>query len=340
MRPVHHLRRALLATAGLLTAGAVVAQTPATDDHAAVSEDCLLRELAESGDDVTVGTLRDRCREPDDNDSLILERFEREQAAESIRSLLTPHKRNFLLPVSYVDDPNEAPFADASGQTLRGDDLKHVEAKFQLSLKVSLAGGLLTHRDRVYFGFTSLSFWQAYNRNVSAPFRETNYEPELFWSTPLDWGPWGLDAGLLTLGVSHQSNGRSGALSRSWNRIYADVAFEKDDFVVGVKPWWRIPEDEKEDPLDAIGDDNPDIERYLGHFELRALYRRGEQEWSAMVRSNFDSGKGALQLEWTFPLWRGMRGYAQYFDGYGESLIDYDAHIRRIGVGILLNDLL
>jgi phospholipase A1 len=141
--------------------------------------------------------------------------------------------------------------------------------------------------------------------------------------------------------VSHQSNGRGGNLSRSWNRVYANLQFEKDNLVVSVKPWWRIPEDKKDDPLDAAGDDNPDIEKYLGHFEFTTLYRRGDHEWSLMLRNNLRSdNKGAVQLEWAFPLWRGVRGYAQYFNGYGESLIDYNAHMERIGIGILLTDLL
>jgi phospholipase A1 len=182
---------------------------------------------------------------------------------------------------------------------------------------------------------------QAYNRNVSAPFRETNYEPEVFWATPFDWAPFGLDAGLLAFGMSHQSNGRGGDLSRSWNRIYANVAFEKENLVVAVKPWWRIPENEKDDPQDADGDDNPDIDDYMGNFEFTTIYRRGGHEWAPMLRNNLTSdNKGAVQLEWTFPLWRGVRGYAQYFNGYGESLIDYNADVERIGVGIQLSDLL
>jgi len=34
----------------------------------------------------------------------------------------------------------------------------------------------------LYFGFTAMSFWQVYNDAVSKPFRETNYEPEVFYS--------------------------------------------------------------------------------------------------------------------------------------------------------------
>lgn len=309
----------------------------------ALSEACLLRELKRAPDSATVAELKIACAQADElaASSLLLDRLHREEVAQGIRSLLTPHKRNYIMPASYLGDGNEEPFRDPMGVVPEGDRLKNVEAKFQLSLKFTLADALLLPRDHLYFGFTTLSFWQAYNQDVSAPFRETNYEPELFWATPLDWGPLGLDAGLFSVGLSHQSNGRGGAQSRSWNRIYANVAFEKDDLVVSLEPWWRIPESKKDDPLDADGDDNPDIEKFLGHFELNTVFRRGNHELGLMLRNNLRSeNKGAVQLEWTFPLWRGMRGYAQYFNGYGESLIDYDAHIERVGVGILLTDLL
>ncbi|MEQ8485159.1 MAG: phospholipase A [Pseudomonadales bacterium] len=304
---------------------------------------CLLQALAAADDALTVGELRLRCRpqEPGATESLIMQRLEREATAERVRSLLTAHRRNYLLPATYMDDPNDRPFRDSVGDALADDALKQVEAKFQLSLKLALASGLVTTRDRLYLGFTTQSYWQAYNTDISAPFRETNYEPELFWVTPLDGGPFDLDAGLLTLGFSHQSNGRGGTLSRSWNRLYANVAFEKDNLVVSLKPWWRIPERRKDDPLEAEGDDNPDIEKYLGHFEFNTIYRRWDHEFGLMLRNNLRSdNRGAVQLDWTFPLWGGLRGYAQYFNGYGESLIDYDARIERIGIGILLTDLL
>jgi len=47
-----------------------------------------------------------------------------------------------------------------------------------------------------------------------------------------------------------------------------------------------------------------------------------------------------VQLDYTFPLWGRVRGYTQLFNGYGNSLIDYNQNITRVGIGILLSDIL
>lgn len=301
----------------------------------------MLNELKQAKDTTTVAELRSRCElDPNNTDrSLILERLARERAAERVGTVLTPYKPNYLMPASYLDDPNEEPYRLEFEDVLADEQLDNVEAKFQLSMKFRLTSGLLLDDDNLYAGFTILSFWQVYNRSVSAPFRETDYEPELFWTVPLGWRPFGVDATLFGLGFSHQSNGRGGTLSRSWNRLFASFTWEKDNFVFNLEPWWRIPENEKDGPLDAKGDDNPDIEKFLGHFEFTTVYRRSNHEFSLMLRNNLRSdNKGAVQLDWTFPLWRRLRGHAQYFNGYGESLIDYNASIERIGIGFLLTD--
>ena len=272
--------------------------------------------------------------------SLVIERIERERAAQENRSVLLAYKRNYLLPLTYADNPNDDVFAEGSSDF--GQNLDNYEVQFQLSIKSALAEGLFTDRDTLFVGATVRAFWQAYNSDISAPFRETNYEPELFWVTPVPWKILGGDATLFSLGLSHQSNGRSLPYSRSWNRVYGSVIWERWRFVFHLKAWWRIPEEEKEDPTDPRGDDNPDIEDYMGNFEFEIAYRKYDQEVSVMMRNNLDSedNRGALQVDWTFPLQRRFRGYVQFFNGYGESLIDYNAHVSRIGFGILLTDLL
>lgn len=350
------MRRAALRETRLTLLGAAAASLFAPPLWANPELDrCLLEALENAEPTATVEAVRKRCEaheavddesgeNPADDDfggSLILERIEREQLAGQTRSILIPHRRNYLIPVSYNRTPNDEPFRDLTGDLPNADELDRFESTFQVSLKFSLADGLFVDNDEVMFGFTAKSFWQVYNKDASAPFRETNYEPELFWAAPLEWRPFEADASFLIFGFSHQSNGRGGSLSRSWNRLYANFILERNRFVFSLKPWWRIPEDPKDDPMDAEGDDNPDIEKFMGHFEFTTLYRRYDHEFGLMLRNNLRSdNKGAVQLDWTFPLWRNVRGYAQYFNGYGESLIDYDARTERIGVGILLTDLL
>jgi len=248
--------------------------------------------------------------------------------------VIIPHKPNYLLPYSYNFTPNGAPFDASKG------DIDNTEVKFQFSFKLPVVRGLFNHNGDLFFAYTNLSFWQAYNKDVSSPFRETNHEPELFLAFDNDWRLFGLTNTGNSLGIVHQSNGQSGSQSRSWNRIYALVTLSRGNFTLALKPWWRIPESEKSAADDPDGDDNPDIHRYLGYGEMYLFYKAGRQTFGVMLRNNLrDEGNlGAVQVDWSFPLTRKLKGYVQYFNGYGESLIDYNATTSRIGVGILLTD--
>jgi len=53
---------------------------------------------------------------------------------------------------------------------------------------------------------------------------------------------------------------------------------------------------------------------------------------------NFRENRGAVQIEWSFPMFAIVAGYVQYFLGYGESLLDYDHKVHRIGIGFILSD--
>ncbi len=323
-------------------------------------QNCLMQQIAKVDENTTVKALKLWCEKQlnQQNQALaskqtpkaaiktdvispILMRINNERAARDNPAVITPHKRNYLLPFSYVDNPNSAPFATTNNQTDSEFNLDNFEVKFQLSFKAPITESLITNEDALFFGFTLQSYWQMYNSDLSSPFRETNYQPEIFYGLVNDFkvGNWVNRVNLF--GIEHQSNGRSQPLSRSWNRVYIQSVWENKNQVFMIKPWYRLPEKEKTDPLQADGDDNPDIEDFMGFFEASYTYKWDEQTFSMMLRNNLrtSNNRGAIQLDWTFPMGKRFKGYTQVFHGYGESLIDYNFKTTRIGVGVLLSDI-
>ncbi|HEY8570225.1 phospholipase A [Microbulbifer sp.] len=242
---------------------------------------------------------------------------------------LASHKVNYLLPATYNPHPNKAGLEDV---TVNGEpiDLDSMEVQFQLSVQVPVWRGFLGKASFMSVAYTNRSFWQAYNSDDSSPFRETNHEPELIMTWLNDWTVFGFQNVANQLAINHQSNGRSEPYSRSWNRIYANFVFEHDEYYFAFKPWYRIRESREED-------DNPDLEYYLGHFELTGGVEIGQHAVSLMLRNNLRSdNKGAGELRWSFPMGHRVRGYVKYFNGYGESLIDYDESVQTLGIGFEL----
>jgi len=308
-------------------------------------ENCFKNYAVSLPPETTIKDITDRCNS-DLANPLTPSRLTKEKASQNNDFVITPHKQNYILPFTHNDKPNQKPWANQQSYPGIDKPVQHSEAKLQISLKVPLNyDDLFLPNDGLYFGFTLKSFWQVYNDDVSAPFRDTNYRPEMFYQAPLPYKKWG-GTFITRLGFEHESNGRSQYLSRSWNRVYVGLGFQKDNWLVYAQPWYRLPEDEKENdgdpdtPPPPEGDDNPNIDDFLGHYELHAVYSYENYELSTMARQNFSSGKGAIETNFSFPLWGRLKGMVQFYNGYGESLIDYDHRVQRIGVGILLTDLL
>ncbi len=251
-------------------------------------------------------------------------------------------------------------------QTMQGSadvnpaNLDYNELKFQLSAKARVFDlGLMgqehvgsvdrshDHDFGVWLAYTQQSYWQVFNAPLSRPFLATDYQPEailafrpkLFFGETPEYA--GIEWQLFNVGFVHQSNGKSDPLSRSWNRVYAQFGFEKSfgangDLALLLRPWYRLPEQ-------ASKDDNPNITDFLGYGDVTAVYRKGPVLLSLMGRGNPRTGKGAGQLELSFPLWPSLpkdfplQWFLQVFSGYGESLIDYNWRQTTVSVGVMLN---
>jgi phospholipase A1 len=231
-------------------------------------------------------------------------------------------------------------FIGALDRTLDTQDptLQEEEVQFQLSFKVPVSD-IPFWNGKAAIGYTQISYWQMFNTDYSSPFRETNYAPELMASFERDTSILGLERIRTVVSFIHESNGRGGLESRSWNRLYAEAKFDWKQITIGLKPWYRIPESAKKSSTDARGDDNPDIIRFLGYGELTVVYR--DNAFSILItgRDNLRShgtNRGSLRLDLAFPIRNDVYFYVQVFDGYGESLIDYNRYSSRIGAGFMV----
>ena len=231
----------------------------------------------------------------------------------STGSGLSLHKDMFMLPVTYSDEYNK----------------RQTEAVFQVSAKYDIFGS------RLYFAYTQISFWQAYDKNNSAPFRETNYNPELFFRfKPFSYASGQIGA---DLGFEHESNGQKPPISRSWNLLYVCPYYYSSNLLLHLKFRYRFPEDDKETPEAPIGDDNPDITDYLGHTELQVYYKLPHNH-SIHLRTfgSFKTGKGGFVLMFNLPVPKSNNSFftIRFSHGYGESLVDYKKKLSRVGIGI------
>ncbi|MCC4592471.1 phospholipase A [Xanthomonas campestris pv. cannae] len=246
---------------------------------------------------------------------------------------LRAYKPVYLLPAFWTSKKNELPSSPNPANTVTtAEPLDSVEAKFQLSFKTKIVENIFGDNGDLWGAYTQSSRWQVYNSEQSRPFRETNYEPELMLVFRNNYSLFGWKGRMTGIQLTHQSNGRSDPLSRSWNRAMLNIGLDRDNWALVLRPWYRIPESRKQD-------NNPDIEDYMGRGDATLIYNRNGHEVALMARHSLrggDRSHGAVQLDWGFPISNLLRGHVQVFDGYGESMIDYNHRATYVGVGISL----
>ena len=247
-----------------------------------------------------------------------------------------PHRPMYLLPMYANTRPNRSPSTPTrEAEVFSPNEMRVPELKLQVSVKTKVAEDLFGTNADLWFGYTQQSHWQVYNEDNSRPFRATDYEPEIFLTQPVAADlPFGGRLRMLGAGAVHHSNGQSDPLSRSWNRAYLLAGAEWGRLSVIPRLWTRVTSDSEDDL-----DDNPDITDFMGYGDITFLYDfENKKTLGGTIRYNPDTHKGALQLDYIHPLSNNMNGYIQIFQGYGESIIDYNHENTGVGIGVVLND--
>jgi len=248
---------------------------------------------------------------------------------------LKTYKPIYFLLANYTNNVNAMPTSDSPGHSVTTPiPLNNTELKFQLSLKSKVLRNVFGKKigGSVWMGYTQTSRWQLYNGDLSRPFRETNYEPEIMLIVPTDYTIFGVNGVYSGIGFNHQSNGRANPISRSWNRIILQFGWETKNLSIVLKPWFRIQED-------AEVDDNPGIENYMGRAELMLAYKKGRHNISFIGRHSLrtgDDNRGGMFVNYSYRVYDNLKLFTQFFHGYGESMIDYNHKQTTIGFGMSL----
>lgn len=243
---------------------------------------------------------------------------------------LNSYKPFYILPVYWSNNLNENPQSVGAEPAFNEPiDLQSTEVKFQISFKTKILQSFLFGKGDLWVGYTQVAHWQVYNKKLSRPFRELNYEPELIANFPLNFKLFGFKAKMAGVGFNHQSNGKADPISRSWNRVMFHFAMERDNFQVYLKPWIRIDSGSEDD-------DNPEIQDYLGRAEANVIYKKNGHSLNLLMRNSlsFKDNHGSIQFNYMYPIKNNLRAHLQMFSGYGENLLDYNHYQTTIGLGL------
>ena len=239
---------------------------------------------------------------------------------------LRPYRENYILPLGYAKDvyPSHKP-------EIKYDNK---EAELQVSLKLQVAHNLFGLDERYYLAYTHQAFWQIYIE--SSPFRESVYNPEGFVVFPISDKDSCFQMRSLKIAVAHKSNGQPNTtniagfdgfnLSKSINYFYGTARFQHGTLLTDVTLMAPFPGS-------ANLSDNPDIMKYLGYTKVKFTYFYLDHMFSLMIRGNESSLKGAVEVTYSYPFYKDTYIYAKIFQGYVESLIDYNREVTKFSIG-------
>ncbi len=214
------------------------------------------------------------------------------------------------------------------------------DARFQLSFKYRLLSpddpARASFMDHWYFGYTQTSLWDLHSDSI--PFVDTTYNPSLFWSRDVLWESPSRDWWVgLNAGYDHLSNGKNDEDSRSLNDLYVQPSlnyrFEGGSaltFMPRFKYYVTTDADMR----------YPD---YLGRIDWKLRWAQDDGLSLTGLYRQGSEGRNATQIEAAWPLRRTflhMNGYlyAQYFRGYGETLLGYQQKsdpVVRFGIALV-----
>ena len=201
------------------------------------------------------------------------------------------------------------------------------DVKFQISLAIRLTDAVLPWHSFIFLMYTQKTFWNVFQESL--PMHDLNFNPGIGWTKPF----FNKDGFVvkLTLLIEHESNGKDGDDSRSWNRVSIGGSTIIDEWLMVHAKFW-IP------IIDGMN--NKDILDYCGIYQHGLVITTPNKKFSfgltGVKRKGWNLNFNTI---WDFS-WRvheksNLNLFVQYYNGYGENLIDYNQFHSRLRVGII-----
>lgn len=204
----------------------------------------------------------------------------------------------------------------------------NTNVKFQISIQQKLTRSTLPWGSYLYLYYTQKVFWNILEESL--PMTDLNFNPGIGLAKPLFFH--NRYIGKLNLQIEHESNGRDSIQSRSWNRITFGANIMVDDnLMVHGKVWIPIID----------GENNPDILDYCGIYQVGTQVMTNDRRWKFGVilvkRRGWKPNYNIIgEMSFRFSRKADWNLYAQFYNGYGEGLLNYNKYQSQLRVGIVI----
>lgn len=216
-------------------------------------------------------------------------------------------------------------FGPPIGQRVTRDN---TNVKFQISIAQRLTRSTLPLGTYLFLFYSQKCFWNVIENSM--PMTDLNFNPGVGLTKPLFVK--GRFVGKVNLILEHESNGRDGTDSRSWNKISLGGSILIDpQIMVHAKFWIPI--------IDGM--ENKDILNYSGIYQMGTSFTAPNERWGAAVtlvkRKGWKLNYNTV-LEFNYRLFKSENQYlfVQYYNGYGEGLLAYKEFHSQLRVGLVI----
>lgn len=205
----------------------------------------------------------------------------------------------------------------------------NTNVKFQISISQRLTKRTLPFGSYLYLFYTQKCFWDVLRK--SFPMTDLNFNPGIGLTKPLFVKDRFI--GKVSLILEHESNGKAEEDSRSWNRIsFAGNILIEPTMMVHGKIWIPIVD----------GENNRDLLDYYGLYQFGITYMTPTKRFGGSIiltkRKGWNPFNFNTVLELSYKLFNNENQYLfmQYYNGYGEGLLDYKTFKSQLRVGICI----